>query len=97
MTARTSVCLCVHTLLHYGLYRLRNLKTFQNRQAPILQSELVPDPPASAETYRFESVAVREPKFEIDGVFLPPEGEPGAVVFVKVQFQKDKRLYQKIR
>ncbi|MEO0516294.1 MAG: DUF2887 domain-containing protein [Cyanobacteria bacterium P01_A01_bin.116] len=91
------MCLCVHTLLHYGLYNLRNLKTFQYRQAPVLQSELVPDPPVSAETYRFESVAAKEPKLEIDGVFLPPGGETGVVFFVKVQFQKDERLYQKIR
>lgn len=66
------------------------------RQAPALLSELVPDPPANAAAYRFDSVAVKEPRFEIDGVFLPPEGEPGAVFFVEVQFQKDMRLYERI-
>ncbi|MGB7250024.1 MAG: Rpn family recombination-promoting nuclease/putative transposase [Phormidesmis sp.] len=66
------------------------------RQAPALLSELVPDPPANADAYRFDSVAVKEPRFEIDGVFLPPEGEPGAVFFVEVQFQKDERLYERI-
>lgn len=66
------------------------------RQAPSLLSELVPDPPANADAYRFDSVAVKEPRFEIDGVFLPPEGEPGAVFFVEVQFQKDERLYERI-
>ena len=66
------------------------------RQAPALLSELIPDPPANAEAYRFDSVAVKEPRFEIDGVFLPPEGEPGAVFFVEVQFQKDERLYERI-
>lgn len=66
------------------------------RQAPALLSELVPDPPANAAAYRFDSVAVKEPRFEIDGVFLPPEGEPGAVFFVEVQFQKDVRLYERI-
>lgn len=66
------------------------------RQAPALLSELVPEPPANADAYRFDSVAVKEPRFEIDGVFLPPEGEPGAVFFVEVQFQKDERLYERI-
>jgi len=28
----------------------------------------------------------KEPKFEIDGVFLPPEGEVGTVYFCEVQF-----------
>ncbi len=66
------------------------------RQTPALLFELVPDPPENADTYRFDSVAVKEPRFEIDGVFLPPEGEPGAVFFVEVQFQKDERLYERI-
>ncbi|MEM7580583.1 MAG: Rpn family recombination-promoting nuclease/putative transposase, partial [Cyanobacteria bacterium P01_A01_bin.80] len=39
----------------------------------------------------------KEPKFEIDGVFLPPENEsPGAVYFCEVQFQKDERLYERV-
>jgi predicted transposase/invertase (TIGR01784 family) len=66
------------------------------RQAPALLFELVPNPPENANAYRFDSVAVKEPRFEIDGVFLPPEGEPGAVFFVEVQFQKDERLYERI-
>ncbi|MEO0768709.1 MAG: Rpn family recombination-promoting nuclease/putative transposase [Cyanobacteria bacterium J06649_4] len=66
------------------------------RRAPTLLSELVPEPPANADEYRFDSVAVKEPKFEIDGVFLPPKGKPGAVFFVEVQFQKDERLYERI-
>ena len=65
-------------------------------QAPGLLSELVPDPPANAEAYRFDSVAVKEPRFEIDGVFLPPEGKPGIVFFVEAQFQRDERLYERI-
>ncbi|MGB3206751.1 MAG: DUF2887 domain-containing protein [Crinalium sp.] len=37
---------------------------------------------ANAQSYRFDSVAVKEPKFEIDGVFLPPASEtPGVVYF----------------
>ena len=39
---------------------------------PTLLFELLPNPPANAANYRFDSVAVKEPKFEIDGVFLPP-------------------------
>lgn len=47
--------------------------------------------------YRFDSVAVKEPKFEIDGVFLPPETEnAGIVYFCEVQFQKDERLYERL-
>ena len=65
-------------------------------QAPGLLSELVPNPPANADAYRFDSVAVKEPRFEIDGVFLPPEGKPGIVFFVEAQFQKDERLYERI-
>ena len=29
-------------------------------------------------------------------MFLPPEGELGAVFFMEVQFQKDERLYERI-
>jgi predicted transposase/invertase (TIGR01784 family) len=66
------------------------------RQSPALLFNLVPDPPANADSYRFDSVAVKEPRFEIDGVFLPPEGEPGAIFFVEVQFQKNELLYERI-
>ncbi len=66
------------------------------RRAPALSSELIPDPPGNADAYRFDSVAVKEPRFEIDGVFLPPEGEPGAVFFVEAQFRKDEQLYERI-
>jgi predicted transposase/invertase (TIGR01784 family) len=42
-------------------------------------------------------VAVKEPKFEIDGVFLPPDGQKsGIVYFVEVQFQKDETLYERM-
>ncbi|NDJ20041.1 Rpn family recombination-promoting nuclease/putative transposase, partial [Myxacorys almedinensis] len=70
-------------------------KLFQ--QSPTLLFELLPDPPANAQAYRFDSVAVKEPKFEIDGVFLPPEEEgTGVVYFCEVQFQKDKLLYERV-
>lgn len=70
-------------------------KLFQ--QSPSLLFELLTNPPENASEYRFDSVAVKEPKFEIDGVFLPPENQsPGAVYFSEVQFQKDERLYERV-
>jgi predicted transposase/invertase (TIGR01784 family) len=59
--------------------------------------ELLTNPPTNADTYRFDSVAVKEPKFEIDGVFLPPENEGvGVIYFCEVQFQKDEKLYERV-
>ncbi|WP_071191319.1 Rpn family recombination-promoting nuclease/putative transposase [Trichormus sp. NMC-1] len=70
-------------------------KLFQ--QYPSLLFELLTNPPTNADTYRFDSVAVKEPKFEIDGVFLPPETEgAGIVYFCEVQFQKDEILYERV-
>jgi predicted transposase/invertase (TIGR01784 family) len=70
-------------------------KLFQ--QCPTLLFELLTNPPENADEYRFDSVAVKEPKFEIDGVFLPPESEnPGVVYFCEVQFQKDEMLYERV-
>jgi predicted transposase/invertase (TIGR01784 family) len=70
-------------------------KLFQ--QYPSLLFELLTNRPANADTYRFDSVAVKEPKFEIDGVFLPPESDqPGIVYFCEVQFQKDEQLYERV-
>jgi predicted transposase/invertase (TIGR01784 family) len=70
-------------------------KLFQ--QSPSLLFELLTNPPANAGSYRFDSVAVKEPKFEIDGVFLPPENEgAGIVYFCEVQFQKDEQLYERV-
>jgi len=67
------------------------------RQSPTLLFELLESPPPNAQNYRFDSVAVKEPKFEIDGVFLPPESEiPGVVYFCEVQFQKDEQLYERL-
>ncbi|NES93804.1 MAG: Rpn family recombination-promoting nuclease/putative transposase [Desertifilum sp. SIO1I2] len=67
------------------------------QQSPELLFELLENPPINAENYRFDSVAVKEPKFEIDGVFLPPEAEtPGVVFFCEVQFQKDEQLYERL-
>ncbi|NJM56789.1 MAG: DUF2887 domain-containing protein, partial [Synechococcales cyanobacterium RU_4_20] len=41
------------------------------QQYPALLFELLPQPPTNAANYVFDSVAVKEPRFEIDGVFLP--------------------------
>lgn len=64
------------------------------QQFPPLLFQLLPTPPANADTYRFDSVAVKEPKFEIDGVFLPSQPD-GIVYFCEVQFQKDEELYER--
>ncbi|MFN6480819.1 Rpn family recombination-promoting nuclease/putative transposase [Nostoc sp. DedQUE07] len=70
-------------------------KLFQ--QSPTLLFELLTNPPTNANAYRFDSVAVKEPKFEIDGVFLPPENAgAGVVYFCEVQFQKDEQLYERV-
>ncbi|MBM0744739.1 Rpn family recombination-promoting nuclease/putative transposase (plasmid) [Phormidium sp. CLA17] len=67
------------------------------QQSPTLLFELLEEPPLNAEAYRFDSVAVKEPRFEIDGVFLPPDTEvPGIVYFCEVQFQRDERLYERL-
>lgn len=68
-------------------------KLFQ--QAPELFFALLPVASDTVAGYRFDSVAVKEAKFEIDGVFLPPE-EPGIVYFCEVQFQKDELLYERL-
>ncbi len=67
------------------------------QQFPVLLFELLDTQPENAANYRFDSVGVKEPKFEIDGVFLPPEtDEAGVVYFCEVQFQKDERLYERL-
>jgi predicted transposase/invertase (TIGR01784 family) len=66
-------------------------------QSPELLFELLGAWPENAQAYRFDSVAVKEPKFEIDGVFLPPESAvPGVVYFCEVQMQKDAQLYERM-
>ncbi len=67
------------------------------QQSPSLLFELLNTAPPNAANYRFDSVAVKEPKFEIDGVFLPPETDStGVVYFCEVQFQKDEQLYERL-
>lgn len=67
------------------------------KRSPTLLFELLQSAPDRATEYRFDSVAVKEPKFEIDGVFLPPDSEnPGVVFFCEVQFQPDPILYERL-
>lgn len=67
------------------------------QQSPSLLFDLLETPPDKSTEYRFDSVAVKEPKFEIDGVFLPPETDSaGIIYFCEVQFQKDEQLYERL-
>jgi predicted transposase/invertase (TIGR01784 family) len=65
------------------------------RQSPSLLFELLPQPPANAQSYVFESIEVKETSFRIDGVFLPPH-PAGIVYFCEVQFQLDELLYERM-
>jgi predicted transposase/invertase (TIGR01784 family) len=66
-------------------------------QYPQLLFQLLDQPPNNPETYRFDSVSIKEPTFTIDGVFLPPDSQPPSTVFfAEVQFQKDKYLYERL-
>jgi predicted transposase/invertase (TIGR01784 family) len=65
------------------------------RQFPALLFELLPQPPARANEYIFESIEVKETSFRMDGVFLPPDPS-GIVYFCEVQFQPDEMLYERI-
>ena len=59
--------------------------------------ELLINPPENASEYKFDSVAIKEPIFQINGVFLPRENESlGFVYFCEVQFQKDAVLYKRV-
>ena len=67
------------------------------QQYPNIFFDLLENPPSNAANYRFDSVAVKEPKFEIDGVFLPPEtSPPGIIYFCELQMQKDAKLYERL-
>jgi predicted transposase/invertase (TIGR01784 family) len=66
------------------------------RQSPTLLFELLPQPPANAQGYVFESIEVKETSFRIDGVFLPPD-PAGIVYFCEVQFQLDELLYERMK
>ncbi|MGB7414329.1 MAG: Rpn family recombination-promoting nuclease/putative transposase [Thermosynechococcaceae cyanobacterium] len=66
------------------------------KQFPSLLFTLLEQPPEQARDYRFESIEVKEPRFRIDGVFLPPEdASPKVIYFSEIQFQKDEELYDR--
>jgi predicted transposase/invertase (TIGR01784 family) len=70
-------------------------KLFQ--QSPAILFEMLGQSPEQATKYTFDSVAVKEPTFTIDGVFLPPKRQKnGVVYFCEVQFQKDQQLYERL-
>jgi predicted transposase/invertase (TIGR01784 family) len=62
---------------------------------PQLLFELVPNKPADAEQYIFESIEVKETSFRSDGAWMPPTPE-GTVYFAEVQFQPDEILYERM-
>jgi predicted transposase/invertase (TIGR01784 family) len=67
------------------------------QQFPQLLFQLLDTPPADAASYRFDAIGVKETRFEMDGVFLPPEtAPPGTVFFCEVQFQRDDELYERL-
>jgi predicted transposase/invertase (TIGR01784 family) len=88
------------TIERVGLYKsgMRRDPVFYQmfQRSPALLFDLIGERPSNAEDYRFDSVAVKEPKFEIDGVFLPPESELGTVYFCEIQMQKDETLYERL-
>lgn len=51
------------------------------QQSPNLVFELLTNPPFNDGNYRFDSVAVKEPKFEINDVFLLLGNEATGVVY----------------
>ncbi len=62
---------------------------------PAILFDLLPNPPANAAEYRFDSVAVKKTRFEIDGVFLPPDDSLGTVYFCEFQMRTDETLYER--
>ncbi|MEL6470005.1 MAG: Rpn family recombination-promoting nuclease/putative transposase [Cyanobacteria bacterium J06623_4] len=66
------------------------------RQSPSLLFELIPSPPDNAAAYCFDSVSVKEPRYEIDGVFVPPEDGTGTIFFCEVQMQRDELLCERL-
>ncbi|MGK7906049.1 MAG: DUF2887 domain-containing protein [Synechococcus sp.] len=59
--------------------------------------ELVGLPAAEAQSYRFDSVEVKQTAFRIDGVFLAPGDRPSSpTYYVEIQFQSDPDLYKRL-
>ncbi|WP_017328126.1 Rpn family recombination-promoting nuclease/putative transposase [Synechococcus sp. PCC 7336] len=57
--------------------------------------ELVGLPAEETQSYRFDSVEVKQTAFRIDGVFLPL-GPQHPILFCEVQFQSDPNLYKRL-
>jgi predicted transposase/invertase (TIGR01784 family) len=66
------------------------------KEFPELLFQLTGDPPLNAAEYRFNSVAVKEPTFTIDGVFEPLVLDGTGIMYLaEVQMQPDPRLYER--
>jgi predicted transposase/invertase (TIGR01784 family) len=66
------------------------------QEFPELLFQLTGDPPQNAAEYRFNSVAVKEPTFTIDGVFQPLVLDgTGTMYLAEVQMQPDQRLCER--
>ncbi len=65
--------------------------------APAILFELMGQPIADAQGYRFASEELKQTAFRLDGVFLPPSDRPDApVYFLEVQMQRDGLLYRRL-
>jgi predicted transposase/invertase (TIGR01784 family) len=66
------------------------------KEFPDLLFDLTGNPPENASEYRFNSVAVKEPNFTIDGVFEPPVLDgTGKLYLAEVQMQLDETLCER--
>jgi predicted transposase/invertase (TIGR01784 family) len=66
------------------------------KEFPELLFQLIGNPPQNAAEYRFNSVAVKEPTFTIDGVFEPLVLDgTGTMYLAEVQMQLDPGLYER--
>jgi predicted transposase/invertase (TIGR01784 family) len=66
------------------------------KEFPDLLFDLTGNPPENATEYRFNSVAVKEPNFTIDGVFEPPVLDgTGKLYLAEVQMQLDETLCER--
>ena len=64
---------------------------------PQLLFELMARPTLDAARYHFASVELKQTAFRLDGLFVPPEGQPDwPLIFVEVQFQRDPALYSRL-
>lgn len=64
---------------------------------PQLLFDLIAQPALDAAQYHFASVELKQTAFRLDGLFLPPAGQPDwPLFFVEVQFQLDKDLYSRV-